>query len=869
MELLERATFLDTLAGYAREARQGSGRLVLVSGESGMGKTALVEAFQQQLSDARWLWGACDGLLTPRPLGPLFDIGPQAGGELAERCRQGAKATRDELFTAFLAGLSTAPLTTVVIEDLHWADEATADLLSFLGRRLARIPALILATYRDDELAIDHPVRTVLGDLATQRSTRRIRIPPLSVAAVAELAAAHDADAAELHRVTGGNPFYVSEILEAGWPSVPPTVRDAVSARLARAAPGARQVVEAASVSRGRVDLALLTAAMGGPGSTANVDTYLETGLLVADGTAVRFRHELVRMAVEASLGPLRAAGLHTRLLTVLEERGDADPALLAHHAEGAGDTAAIRRHAPEAARRSAVLSAHREAVAHYERALRFTPDTDRVTLAGLHEALAAEYGFLDRWEENERALRTALALRRALGDRLATGTILRLLSATLWRLCRGPESDQAGGEAVAVLETLPPGPELAWAYANRGADHFISGRLDDAAEVLDRALALSEKLGDTGAVCYSLNGMAHTAMARGQDGVPPLQRALDLALAADLPESAARSYAGLHEFAARRNGFAAAERLYADGLAYTDGRELGVFKACLLGWRCWTLLDQGRWDEAVATAGESLDGMNPSPVNKLNPLRVLALIRGRRGDDQGAWELLDEAHRSGTQLGEAVLLVPVHAARAELHWLAGHRDEVVAEAEAGLDRAAGMTDPWIIGSAAIWLPRLSPSRAADLPGNLPEPHRLEAAGDWQAAARAWDDLGRPYDAALTRLFSGDEAGLRDAHTAFEELGARATAAMTRRRMRELGLRAIPRGPRPATKAAPGGLTAREQEVLVLVSEGLADREISERLFISERTVNHHVSALLAKIGVSSRTAAARKAARLGLEPAD
>jgi predicted ATPase len=164
MELLERATFLDTLAGYAREARQGSGRLVLVSGESGMGKTALVEAFQQQLSDARWLWGACDGLLTPRPLGPLFDIGPQAGGELAERCRQGAKATRDELFTAFLAGLSTAPLTTVVIEDLHWADEATADLLSFLGRRLARIPALILATYRDDELAIDHPVRTVLGD---------------------------------------------------------------------------------------------------------------------------------------------------------------------------------------------------------------------------------------------------------------------------------------------------------------------------------------------------------------------------------------------------------------------------------------------------------------------------------------------------------------------------------------------------------------------------------------------------------------------------------------------------------------------------------------------------------------------------------
>jgi predicted ATPase len=146
MELLERTPFLETLTGYAQDARQGSGRLVLVSGESGMGKTALAEAFQQQLGQARWLWGACDGLLTPRPLGPLFDIGPQAGGELAVLCRQGA--ARDQLFTAFLAELEApGPLTVVVIEDLHWADEATTDLLSYLGRRLGRRPALVLATY--------------------------------------------------------------------------------------------------------------------------------------------------------------------------------------------------------------------------------------------------------------------------------------------------------------------------------------------------------------------------------------------------------------------------------------------------------------------------------------------------------------------------------------------------------------------------------------------------------------------------------------------------------------------------------------------------------------------------------------------------
>jgi len=179
MELLERAPFLRTLAEYAGEARQGSGRMVLVSGESGMGKTVLLEAFQQRTKGARWLWGACDGLLTPRPLGPLFDIGSQLDGELADLCRR--QAPRDQLFAAFLAEIDApAALTVAVMEDVHWADDATIDLLSFLGRRLGRMKALVLATYRDDELGDDHPLRIVLGDLATQRATRRMRLPPLS-----------------------------------------------------------------------------------------------------------------------------------------------------------------------------------------------------------------------------------------------------------------------------------------------------------------------------------------------------------------------------------------------------------------------------------------------------------------------------------------------------------------------------------------------------------------------------------------------------------------------------------------------------------------------------------------------------------------
>jgi len=565
MELLERGAFLQTLAEYAGEAERGSGRLVLVSGESGMGKMVLLEEFQHQLPGARWLWGGCDGLLTPRPLGPLFDISAQLDGDFAALCRNGAP--RERLFTGFLAEIGPpAGFTVAVIEDVHWADEATIDLLSFLGRRLGRLPALLLASYRDDEIAADHPLRLVLGDLATQRATRRMRLPPLSVEAVRELVGPRDVDAAELHRITGGNPFYVSEILEAGWPSVPPTVRDAVGARLARASAGARRAVESAAVIGARVEPSLLAWVLAD--ARISADECIATGILVPDGTGLRFRHELVRMAVDAGITPHRKTELHARLLAALEERGDADPALLAHHAEGAGDARAVLRHAPEAAVRSAALGAHREAAAQYERALRISKN--------------------------------------------------------------------------------PPGI---------------------------------------------------------------------------------------------------------------------------------------------------------SPVNQLNPLCTLGTIRGRRGED-GAWELLDRALEYAEGTGEPSWIAPVRAARGELRWLEGEPYPAAAEATAGYDRTAGLIDPWTSGSLAIWLARLGVR--SDLPG-LPEPYALEAARDHRGAAAAWERIGRPYDAALAMAWSSDEAGLRDALAGLEELGASAAAAAVRRRMKELGVKAIPRGPgRPPGPRRPG-----------------------------------------------------------------
>jgi DNA-binding CsgD family transcriptional regulator len=869
MELLERASFLRTLAEYGDQAALGNGRLVLLSGESGIGKTVLLEGFQRQLAGTRWLWGACDGLLTPRPLGPVFDIAGQLGGELDELCRTGAP--RDRMFAAFLAELDApGELTVAVIEDVHWADEATTDLLSYLGRRLGRMRALVLCTYRDDELAPDHPLRVVLGDLATQRASRRMRLPPLTEDGVRALAGPRGVDAAELYRATGGNPFYVSEILAAGWPSVPPTVRDAVGARLARAGAVTREAVEAAAIIGARVDRPLLTLLTGtGPAGTglagtgSAVDDCLETGILVPDGTGLRFRHELVRMAVETAIAPHRKLELHARLLAALEERGGADSAVLAHHAEGAGDAAAVLRHAPEAGRRSRTLGAHREAAAQFERALRYAGEAGPAALAPLHEGLAGEYALLDRWQEAEAELRVALRLRRELGDDLSIAGDLRMLANALWRLCRGQESGEANAEAVRILEARPPGRELAWAYANLAAHLRAAGQCELAITTGRQALAMGEELGEPEIVSHAQNTIGCAMLIGGQDGLALLEQALATALRADLQEAAGRAYTNLQTMTTDLHRFDEAERYFGAGMVYCEGRELGVYSTCLNGGRACMLLLLGRWDEAAEICAQMLASRGSSPVNRLNPLRVLGLIRGRRGDADGAWELLDEALASAEGTAESQWIVPVRAARAELSWLLGDPERAVAEARAGRDGVAGHVEAWILGSVVIWLPRLH--QADQLPSGLPEPYAREAAGDFAGAAVAWDRLGRPYDAALSWLGSSDEEGLRQALAALDELGARAAAAATRRRMRELGMTAIPRGPRPATRAAPAGLTAREQEVLALLAEGLADLEISRRLFISERTVHHHVSAVLSKVGVSSRTAAAREAARLGI----
>ncbi|HSK38019.1 MAG TPA: AAA family ATPase, partial [Actinomycetota bacterium] len=494
MELLEREPLLDELGGLLA-ATAGGGRVVLLAGEAGMGKSALVRRFaEQQAGEARFLLGACDPLLTPRALGPLHDLGRQLGGRLAALL--GVAAPREQLFDALLDELDRRDRhQVVVVEDAHWVDEATLDLLVFLGRRMDRTRALLLVTYRDDELAPGHPLLAVPGSLPPG-TLHRLKLAPLSEEAVAELGRRAGRGTAGLHALTGGNPLLVTEVLAAADAGVPPTIRDLVLARLAGLPAAAQQVGRLVAVVPTRTELWLLEQALGP--SPAAVEACLDAGLLVAGPDAVGFRHELLRQAVEGSLSALARRELNRRVLEVLaapERR--VDLARLVHHAREAGDVEAVLRYAPEAARQAAAVAAHREAVGHYRAALAHAGRLPTEVRADLLEGCSVEAYLAGLAAEAVSAREAAVALREAAGDLERVGEGLRWLSRLHWWDDNRPAAEVAAARAIAVLEPLPPGRQLALAYSYRAQLDMLANRTEPGLAWAGRALELARRLDD------------------------------------------------------------------------------------------------------------------------------------------------------------------------------------------------------------------------------------------------------------------------------------------------------------------------------------------------------------------------------------
>ena len=855
MSLLERETQLASLRQYAAEARGGAGRLVLVSGEAGVGKSSLVEELETGLDDATWAWGACDGLFTPRPLAPLYDIARELGGHLHDVVS--ASAARDDLFDALLQTAGTVDgLAVLVVEDVQWADDATLDLLRFLGRRLRRLPVLVVVTFRDDALAPTHPLRIALGELSGQPFTRRIDLPPLTEAGVRRLAEGTSYSPAELYRLTGGNPFFVVEVLCEQGTAVPSSARDAVLARVATLDDAARTTLDVASLDGLRVDSCALGRATGATSET--FDDLLASGLLVHDGDALRFRHELSRRAVQSEIPPHRRAAGHQALLDALGEEPCDDVARLAYHAEGAGESDLVRRFAPAAAAQAAGLGAPREAVAQYERALRFAPD-DPTEVAALYDGYADALALVDSWPQAAEARRRAIEIWRGLGDARREAYDHRKLCAVYWRLCRGAESVAEIRHAILLLEPLGDDPELAYAYAIEAFNLWPTDP-EGAQALLAAAHEMATRLGDPVVRSDVLNNVGAGELLARRDWTRPMHEALRLALDAGAEPQAGRAYANIYSFYLRQHRFSEAERFWRDGIAYCDDRDITTYATCLRGHRATALLDLGRWDEAAALASRVL-ATEASPVNLLTSQITLGLLRSRRGDETGL-SLLDVAVDSADGLDETEWVAATRLARAEARWLLDDDAGAVADLAHVRARITPL-DYHEDARLSVWEQRIL-GRAAPPASPAPGPWATSLVGQHAAAAVHWERVGCDYGAALCLHDSPEDEHLRDALARFEALGADAAVRRTRRRMKDLGHRPPP-GARATTRQHPAGLTRREDEVLALLCEGLTNDEIAARLVVSTRTVDHHVSAVLAKLGVSSRGAAAAQARSLGL----
>ncbi len=860
--LLEREEQLAELAALLAAARAGEGSVALVHGEAGIGKTALLRrlAREQATGPTRLLWGGCEALFTPRPLSPLQEVAWEHGGAVAERLREGA--SRDAIFQTFLEDLRhPRPPALVVFEDVHWADEATLDLLKFLGRRAQRTCALLVISWRDDEVPLKHPLRSVLGDLPRE-AVRRFPLQGLSPAAVEKLAAAAQRPAAGLHAATAGNPFFVTEVLANDAPRVPATVRDAVLGRVSRLTAAARELLEVASVMPARAELALLAAAAG-PAFGA-LDELLSAGVLTLASDAVSFRHELARRALEDAVAPLHSRALHARVLAWLRALPD-DPAQLArlvHHAQRAGDGPAVLELGARAAERADRLGAHRESAAHLAAALQHAAGLEQRGRAELLDSLCAQYFLVDLMQAGLKAGLEALALWRSLGDRLREARCLRRLARIAWYMASSQEARRYGEQAVAALEGLPPSPELAMAWATRAQLHMEAEESAEAIAWGEKALALARAGGYLEALAHALNtvGCARIQQ-RDPSGWEELEESLRVALAGGLAEGVGRAYANLGEFSIEERRYEQAARWFDEGIAFSEERDLGTVGVCGLSWRAHLRVVTGRWSEAAEDAAQVSGNPLASVLTKVVALNALGLLRARRGD-AGAWEALDEALEVARRAGELPRLVPVAAARAELAWLEGDLARTRREAEAVLPAALRSGRAWYVGELALWALRGGASPVSGVP--IARPYELQLKGEWRAASAEFARLGSPYEAALACFEGDDPETLKAALAALERMDARPAAACLRRRLAALGAR-VPRGPQAARRGHPFDLTSREQEVLGALALGLSNGQIGERLFVSAKTIDHHVSSILSKLGVPSRGAAVAAARSHGL----
>lgn len=855
--LLERERELDELVSGARASLAGRGEVLLVHGEAGIGKSSLVQALRTDPpSGCRVLVGSCDALATPRTLGPLRDLIPFVGERLAAALRAG---DREEVFDALRDELAEAPGTVLVIEDVHWADEATLDALTFVARRVETLPVLVVLTYRDDEIDHGHPLARLLGDLHV--NVRHLAVPRLTPGAVAAIAVDRGLDPKQVFDLTQGNPYFVGELVaSADAVHVPRSVVDAVTGRLHRLPVEARGQVEQLAVIPSAVASAEVARLV--PGGAAALGAAEERGLLTVRPDGVAFRHELTRRAIVDAMPAARRIEVNARVLEVLLDLG-ADPARIVSHAIAAGDGEVVAVWAPRAARDAAVNGAHRQAAVHYRAALDQAGPRDPVERADLMQAYAIELYTLGADQEAVAVQSEVLRERRAAGDATALGASLRWASRFHWLAGQRPEAEATAREASACLADSDDRALFALALSNEAQLAMLAHDLPRTLELAPRAVAIARETGDRRALSHSLNNLGTARLLLNDEaGIAELTEAAEVAAAGNLMDDAARAHVNLVWSLLDQYRLDLAERHLDAALEFSERAEVMGLWTYQKVERARLHLARGEWDEALAAASFGREAL---PHAHCVALTVIGTVQVRRGDPQGD-ETLRDALEVATRLGELQRTGPVAVAMAEAALLRGAPSEAIAVARPAYEDAVRLGAVNQRAELAVVLRRAGAADVSDaMPPDVDHPAAVQARGDWRRAADLWHAAGAPYQEADALAESPHADDLLEALAILDRLGAMPLARQVRAELRARGVRSIPRGPAGTTRRNPEGLTDRQLGVLVLLAEGLTNAEIAERLVVSVRTVDSHVAAILMKLDVTTRQDAVLAARRLGM----
>ena len=745
--------------------------------------------------------------------------------------------------------------TILVIEDTHWADEATLDSIKFLGRRIARTNSLIVLTFRENVVDVNHPLRSVFADLPP-RSLERIRLTGLSMAAVTQILSDSGLDPEKVWAATNGNPFFVTEMASGTGDEVPNSVRESVMARVGRLPQAAQRCIRTLSVVPERI---LRSAALELTSSApADLEDCERLGLLRLGSDFVSFRHELIRRSIEASLKIREQVTANQTVLASLSPQSD--PALHVHHARGAGDADAILKYAPMAAKAAVAIGSHREAAAHFE------------TLGGLMERLAPlqQADLLHAWGRNQYTLgepdsvpllERAIVIRRTLPDKAALGASLTGIVKPYQAYGQPQQALDASEEAIQISEQSGSIDELVDALASAANLSLFRGNSEnETVRIADRTIGLVGTSGNILGLTIAKQAKGIILASRGHpEGRLLLEQALDHARALNDRALEVSLLMSLASIDADFRRLPEAMELTRKDLHAAASHQQTHLEIHLKAMQSELYLWLGDWTTAEDTA---LEVVETSPSSEYIAQRVLGVLYARQG--RAATSVLKRMWELSEESGERMTFDSAAAALAERFWITGNTDsEQLTRLREIVAQGIAEGSPWPSGALSFWMWKLG--ELPIIPESVIGPYQQSLKGDHLAAAEGWAAIGSPYEEAIARTHL-DQANQLKALEMLESLGATAVAAKHRKAMRDQGM-TVPRGKSKSTRSNVAGLTARQAEVLVLLAEGLTNNQIADRLFLSPRTVEHHVTSVLSKLDATARDKAVSTARDAGLLP--